>query len=289
MKLRIGLPKGSLQEATFSLFERAGFLFKSSSRSYEPVVNDPELEPILLRPQEIPQYVEDGVIDCGLTGHDWVVDCGVDVHEVCELRYSKLTTNPIRVVLAVHQDSPIQTVQDLQGKRIATEYVRLTERYLGERGVKAHVEFSWGACEVKVPLLVDAIVVNTETGSSLRAHNLRIVETLLTSTTRLVANRDAWRDEWKRGKIESLEILLTGAMNAAKLVGLKMNLPVARKDEILSLLPALRNPTLSPLADPEWVAAEVILDQTQVRELIPALKRAGATGLVEYPLNKVIY
>jgi ATP phosphoribosyltransferase len=250
MKLRIGLPKGSLQEATFSLFERAGFLFKSSSRSYEPVVNDPELEPILLRPQEIPQYVEDGVIDCGLTGHDWVVDCGVDVHEVCELRYSKLTTNPIRVVLAVHQDSPIQTVQDLQGKRIATEYVRLTERYLGERGVKAHVEFSWGACEVKVPLLVDAIVVNTETGSSLRAHNLRIVETLLTSTTRLVANRDAWRDEWKRGKIESLEILLTGAMNAAKLVGLKMNLPVARKDEILSLLPALRNPTLSPLADP---------------------------------------
>ncbi|HCD99535.1 MAG TPA: ATP phosphoribosyltransferase [Armatimonadetes bacterium] len=289
MKLRIGLPKGSLQEATFSLFERAGFLFKSSSRSYEPVVNDPELEPILLRPQEIPQYVEDGVIDCGLTGHDWVVDCGVDVHEVCELRYSKLTTNPIRVVLAVHQDSPIQTVQDLQGKRIATEYVRLTERYLGERGVKAHVEFSWGACEVKVPLLVDAIVVNTETGSSLRAHNLRIVETLLTSTTRLVANRDAWRDEWKRGKIESLEILLTGAMNAAKLVGLKMNLPVARKDEILSLLPALRNPTLSPLADPEWVAAEVILDQTQVRDLIPALKRAGATGLVEYPLNKVIY
>ncbi|MEJ5169875.1 MAG: ATP phosphoribosyltransferase [Fimbriimonadales bacterium] len=289
MKLRIGLPKGSLQEATFSLFERAGFLFKSSARSYEPVVNDPELEPILLRPQEIPQYVEDGVIDCGLTGHDWVVDCGADVLEVCELRYSKLTTNPIRVVLAVHQDSPIQSVQDLQGKRIATEYVRLTERYLAERGVRAHVEFSWGACEVKVPMLVDAIVVNTETGSSLRAHNLRIVETLLTSTTRLVANRASWEDEWKRAKIESLEILLTGAMNAAKLVGLKMNLPVAQKDEILALLPALRNPTLSPLADPQWVAAEVILDQTQVRDLIPALKRAGATGLVEYPLNKVIY
>ncbi len=289
MRLRIGLPKGSLQEATFSLFERAGFLFKSSSRSYEPVVNDPELEPILLRPQEIPQYVEDGVIDCGLTGHDWVVDCGVDVHEVCELRYSKLTTNPIRVVLAVHQDSPIQSIQDLQGKRIATEYVRLTERYLADKGVKAHVEFSWGACEVKVPMLVDAIVVNTETGSSLRAHNLRIVETLLTSTTRLVANRAAWEDAWKRAKIESLEILLTGAMNAAKLVGLKMNLPMAQKDEILSLLPALRNPTLSPLADPDWVAAEVILDQTQVRDLIPALKRAGATGLVEYPLNKVIY
>lgn len=289
MKLRIGLPKGSLQEATFSLFERAGYLFKSSSRSYEPMVNDDELEPILLRPQEIPQYVEDGIIDVGLTGFDWVTDCGVDLHEVCELRYSKLTTNPIRVVLAVHQASDIQSVKDLEGKRIATEYVRLVERYLNEHGVKAHVEFSWGACEVKVPLLVDAIVVNTETGSSLRAHNLRIVETLLTSTTRLVANKDAWKDEWKRAKIESLEILLTGAMNAAKLVGLKMNLPTAKKDEILSILPSLHNPTLSPLADPEWVAAEVIIDQTKVRDLIPALKRAGAEGLVEYPLNKVIY
>jgi len=289
MKLRIGLPKGSLQEATFSLFERAGYLFKSSSRSYEPMVNDDELEPILLRPQEIPQYVEDGIIDVGLTGHDWVTDCGVDVHEVCELRYSKLTTNPIRVVLAVHQASEVQSVKDLEGKRIATEYVRLVERYLGDHGVNAHVEFSWGACEVKVPLLVDAIVVNTETGSSLRAHNLRIVETLLTSTTRLVANKNAWQDEWKRSKIESLEILLTGAMNASKLVGLKMNLPTARKDEILSILPSLHNPTLSPLADPEWVAAEVIIEQTKVRDLIPALKRAGAEGLVEYPLNKVIY
>ncbi len=289
MKLRIGLPKGSLQEATFSLFERAGYLFKSSSRSYEPMVNDDELEPILLRPQEIPQYVEDGIIDVGLTGFDWVTDCGVDLHEVCELRYSKLTTNPIRVVLAVHQASDIQSVKDLEGKRIATEYVRLVERYLNEHGVKAHVEFSWGACEVKVPLLVDAIVVNTETGSSLRAHNLRIVETLLTSTTRLVANKAAWKDDWKRAKIESLEILLTGAMNAAKLVGLKMNLPTAKKDEILSILPSLHNPTLSPLADPEWVAAEVIIDQTKVRDLIPALKRAGAEGLVEYPLNKVIY
>lgn len=289
MKLRIGLPKGSLQEATFSLFERAGYLFKSSSRSYEPMVNDDELEPILLRPQEIPQYVEDGIIDVGLTGHDWVTDCGVDVHEVCELRYSKLTTNPIRVVLAVHQGSEINSVKDLQGKRIATEYVRLVERYLSDNGVKAHVEFSWGACEVKVPLLVDAIVVNTETGSSLRAHNLRIVDTLLTSTTRLVANKEAWNDEWKRSKIESLEILLTGAMNAAKLVGLKMNLPIDKKDEILSILPSLHNPTLSPLADTEWVAAEVIIDQTKVRDLIPALKRAGAEGLVEYPLNKVIY
>ncbi len=289
MKLKIGLPKGSLQEATFNLFEKAGFKFKASSRSYEPVVNDPELDPILLRPQEIPQFVADGVLDAGLTGHDWITDCGVDVHEVCELRYSKLTNNPIRIVLAVHQDSQIQGVRDLQGKRIATEYVRLTERYLAQNGVTSQVEFSWGACEVKVPTLVDAIVVNTETGSSLRAHNLRIVETLLTSTTRLVANKDAWNDDWKRQKLESLEILMTGAMNASRLVGLKMNLPRADEEAILGLLPALKTPTLSPLSDPAWVAAEVILDEIQVRDLIPVLKRAGATGLVEYPLNKVIF
>lgn len=289
MKLRLGLPKGSLQEATFSLFDRAGYKFKTGSRSYEPMVNDAELDPVLLRPQEIPMYVADGVIDAGLTGHDWVTDCGVDVHEICELRYSKLTNNPIRVVLAAHQDTPIQSLADLHGKRIATEYVRLTERHLKERGVDAHVEFSWGACEVKVPNLVDAIVVNTETGSSLRAHNLRIVETLLTSTTRLIANRASWADDWKREKLEAMEILLTGAMNASKLVGLKMNLPSEQKERILGILPALKNPTISPLADPNWIAAEVILEEHQVRDLIPALKKAGATGLVEYPLNKVIY
>lgn len=290
MKLKLGLPKGSLQEATFALFGRAGFQFKMSSRSYQPVVNDPELEPILLRPQEIPQYVEDGVIDAGLTGHDWIADCGVSLHEVCELRYSKLTYNPIRVVLAAAEGSPIQSVCDLEGKRIATEYVRLTRRYLEDKGVKAYVEFSWGACEVKVPEgLVDAIVVNTETGSSLRAHNLRIVDTLLTSTTRLVCGKEVWKDEWKHTKLESLQILLEGAMNAAKLVGLKMNVPISRQAEVLSLLPALKNPTLSPLADPNWIAAEVILEEDQVRDLIPALKRGGATGIVEYPLNKVIY
>jgi ATP phosphoribosyltransferase len=289
MTLKLGLPKGSLQEPTFSLFEKAGYAFKISSRSYQPLVDDPTIEPILLRPQEIPVYIQEGVIDAGLTGLDWIADSNAKVHEVCELRYSKLTTNPIRVVLAVHNDSPVQSIQDLEGKRIATEYVRLTERYLGERGVKAGVEFSWGACEVKVPTLVDAIVVNTETGSSLRAHNLRIVDELLLSTTRFVANLSAWEDSWKREKIESLQILLEGAMNAAKLVGLKMNLPKAHQAEILGILPSLRNPTLSPLADPDWVAAEVILDHGQVRELIPALKRAGATGLVEYPLNKVIY
>lgn len=289
MVLKLGLPKGSLQEATFSLFQRAGFAFHISSRSYQPVVDDPEIEPVLLRPQEIPQYVADGVIDAGLTGHDWVMDCGVDVHEVCELRYSKLTSNPIRVVMAVHSDAPYQSVGDLNGKRLATEYVRLTQRFLEAKGVAAQVEFSWGACEVKVPSLVDAIVVNTETGSSLRAHNLRIIETLLTSTTRLVCGHDVWADAEKRHKLESLEILLTGAMNASKLVGLKMNVPVESKETVLGLLPALQNPTLSPLADPDWVAAEVILSEKEVRDLIPALKRAGATGIVEYPLNKVIY
>ncbi|HEY0867366.1 MAG TPA: ATP phosphoribosyltransferase, partial [Fimbriimonas sp.] len=216
-------------------------------------------------------------------------DSNAQVHEVCELRYSKLTTNPIRIVLAVHNDSPICSVKDLEGKRIATEYVRLTERYLKGHAVNAGVEFSWGACEVKVPTLVDAIVVNTETGSSLRAHNLRIIDELLLSTTRFVANLQAWDDPWKREKIESLQILLEGAMNAAKLVGLKMNLPKAQQAEILGILPSLHHPTLSPLADSGWIAAEVILDHSQVRDLIPALKRAGATGLVEYPLNKVIY
>ncbi|MDR3691484.1 MAG: ATP phosphoribosyltransferase [Fimbriimonas sp.] len=289
MKLKLGLPKGSLQEATFALFQKAGYSFKVSSRSYQPVVDDETIEPILLRPQEIPMYIEQGVIDAGLTGKDWIADSGAKVHEICELRYSKLTSNPIRIVLAVHNDSPVQTVQDLQGKRIATEYVRLTQRYLDENGVSAMVEFSWGADEVKVPILVEAIVVNTETGSSLRAHNLRIVDTLLTSTTRFVASDEAMKNPWKRTKIESLEILLTGAMNATKLVGLKMNLPKDRQQEILSILPSLKNPTLSTLTDENWLAAEVILSETEVRELVPALKRAGATGLVEYPLNKVIY
>lgn len=289
MKLKLGLPKGSLQEATFALFEKAGYSFKVSSRSYQPVVDDETIEPILLRPQEIPTYIQQGVIDAGLTGKDWISDSGAVVHEVCELRYSKLTDNPIRVVLAVHNDSSVESVKDLQGKRIATEYVRLATRYLAEHNVEAAVEFSWGADEVKVPTLVDAIVVNTETGNSLRAHNLRIVDVLLTSTTRFVASPAAMNDDWKRTKIESLEILLTGAMNARKLVGLKMNLPIDKQVEILAILPSLKNPTISTLADPDWIAAEVILSESEVREIIPALKRAGATGLVEYPLNKVIF
>lgn len=288
-KLRLGLPKGSLQEATFNLFRKAGWDFKvPSGRSYEPISDDAELEAVLLRPQEIPLYVQDGVLDAGITGYDWVQDCGADVREVLELQYSKNTRNPIRVVIAVHQESPFQSVQDLQGKRIATEYVRLTERYLRQQGVQAHVEFSWGACEVKVPNLVDAIVVNTETGSSLRAHNLRILEVILHSTTRLIANHTAWEDAFKREKIESIALMLQGALNADRLVGLKMNVHEANLDAVLAQLPALRKPTLSPLSDKGWYAVETILDEGQVREIIPRLRRAGAEGLVEYPLNKVI-
>ena len=290
MPLRLGIPKGSLQEATFSLFEKAGWRFRVDSRSYQPVVDDPEIEPTLLRPQEIPRYIEEGVIDAGLTGLDWITDCGAEVHEVCELRYSKLTTNPIRVVLAVSRESGYKALPDLAGKRIATEYVRLTERFLGGRGVQAQVEFSWGACEVKIAQgVADAIVVNTETGSSLRAHNLEVIETLLTSTTRFVCSHAAWADAFKREKIEGMAILLQGAMNAARLVGLKMNLPASARSEVLGLLPALQNPTVSPLADERFLAVEVILSEDEVRELVPKLKKAGATGLVEYPLNKVIF
>lgn len=288
-KVKLGLPKGSLQEATFALFRKAGWNFHvPSGRSYEPVVDDPELEAVLLRPQEIPLYVQDGVLDAGITGYDWIQDCGAQVHEVLELQYSKHTRNPIRVVLAVHNDSPIQSLHDLEGKRIATEYVRLTERYLKERGVSAHVEFSWGACEVKVPTLVDAIVVNTETGSSLRAHNLRILEVLLYSTTRLIANPTAWQDPAKREKIENLALMLEGALNAGALVGLKMNVHENNLDAVLAVLPALRNPTLAPLSNKGWYAVETIIEERIARDLIPRLRRAGAEGLVEYPLNKVI-
>jgi ATP phosphoribosyltransferase len=290
VKLKIGIPKGSLQEATFTLFRKAGFEFRmSSGRSYHPTVDDPEIDPLLIRPQEIPRYVEEGILDVGLTGKDWIEDNGSDVEEVGEFQYSKATLNAIRVVLAAPNDSNIQGPGDLAGKRIATEYVRLTERYLQKNGVKASVEFSWGACEVKVPELVDAIVVNTETGSSLRAHNLKIVDTLLTSTTRLIANKAAWRDSWKRGKTENIALLLRGALNAEQLVGLKMNVPRSALDTVNGILPALKKPTVSPLSDSAWVALEIIVEEKIVRDLLPALKRAGAEGLVEYPLNKVIY
>lgn len=289
-RLKIGLPKGSLQEATFALFRKAGYDFRlNSGRSYHPTVDDPEVEPLLIRPQEISRYVEQGILDVGLTGKDWIEDNGSDVVEVGDFTYSKTTLNPIRVVLAAAAESGIASAADLEGKRIATEYVRLTRRYLDRNGVNADVEFSWGACEVKVPQLVDAIVVNTETGSSLRAHNLRIVDTLLTSTTRLIANREAWNDGWKRAKTENLAMLLRGALNAEQMVGLKMNVPQARLREVSALLPALRTPTISQLSDPKWVALEIIVEERVVRDLLPGLKRAGAEGLVEYPLNKVIY
>jgi ATP phosphoribosyltransferase len=289
-QLKIGIPKGSLQEATFALFAKAGFEFRiSSGRSYHPGVDDPELEPLLIRPQEIPRYVESGILDAGLTGKDWIEDNAASVVEVAELAYSKATLNPIRIVLAVPNSSPFRSVEDLAGKRIATEYVRLTERYLHDHRVAASVEFSWGACEVKVPDLVDAIVVNTETGSSLRAHDLKVIDTLLTSTTRFIANRASWESKWKRSKIENLTLLLRGALNAEIYVGLKMNVARKNLDAVMALLPALKNPTLSPLSDPDWVALEIIVSENTVRDLLPPLKRSGAEGIVEYPLNKVIF
>ena len=290
MILKLGLPKGSLQDATFKLFANAGWDIRVDSRSYQPVVDDPEISALLIRPQEIPRYLEDGILDAGLTGKDWIENNGADVHEVCELTYSKVTRNPIRIVLAVPQDSEIEGPKDLAGKRIATEYVPLTERYFHSHGVTdMNVEFSWGADEVKVPVLADAIVVNTETGSSLKAHNLRIVDTLLTSTTRLVANHTAWADPEKRAKIEDMALLLTGALQSYAMVGLKMNVAQAKFEEVIAQLPSLKTPTVSPLFGGSGFAIEIIIEEKLARDLIPRLKRAGAEGLVEYPLNKVIY
>jgi ATP phosphoribosyltransferase len=286
--LRIGIPKGSLQQATLDLFRRAGYAFGVDSRSYYLRTDDPELEATLLRAQEIPRYVAEGVLDAGLTGYDNVVDSGVEVVEVAELTYSKSTARPYRWVLAVPEDSPVQSPQDLQGKRIATELVNLTRRYLERHGVQATVEFSWGATEIKAPYLVDAIVEGTETGSTLRSHRLRIVDTLLESTPRWVANPTAYGDGWKREKMENLALLLRGALDAEGMVGLKMNVPRSRLEAIVGLLPAMKRPTISALADEEWVAVETILTERVVRDLLPRLKRAGAEGFVEYPLNKVI-
>ena len=288
-KLRIGMPKGSLQDATFGLFKKAGWDFRVSTRSYQPVVDDDELDPVLLRAQEIARYVAAGVLDVGLTGHDNVMESEADVHEVAELVYSKATSRPYRWVLAVPSDSGIRGPQDLQGKRIATEMVNLTKRYLEKHGVTAHVEFSWGATEVKVPDLVDAIVEGTETGSTLAAHGLKIVDTLLESTTRLVANHQAWQDPWKRRKIENIALLLQGALDADNLVGLKMNVAKENLERVTKLLSSLRKPTVSPLDEDGWVALETIIPEKTVRDILPALRRAGAQGLVEYPLNKVIY
>ncbi|MCG3148496.1 MAG: ATP phosphoribosyltransferase [Verrucomicrobiae bacterium] len=287
--LRLGVPKGSLQESTFALLAKAGWKISSSSRSYIPRTDDPELELRLIRAQEISRYVEHGFLDAGLTGADWIAENNSDVQVVAEIAYSKQTTNPARWVLAVPNDSPIKSVKDLQGKRIATELVEHTRRWLKKNNVQAEVEFSWGATEVKAPELVDAIVDITETGSSLRANNLRIVEELVRSFPQLIANNQSWTDAWKKQKIEILAMMLRGALQAEEKVGLKMNVPRAKLESLLQQLPALRNPTISHLSREDWVAVETIIDEKVVREIIPQLKAAGAEGIIEYPLNKVIY
>ncbi|MFO0948363.1 MAG: ATP phosphoribosyltransferase [Planctomycetota bacterium] len=286
--LKLGIPAGSLQEATGELFKKAGYDIRFSSRSYYPSIDDDEIDCLLIRAQEMARYVELGVIDAGLTGLDWILENRADVHEVAELVFSKTSRRPVRWVLAVPEDSPVQSVKDLSGKRIATEVVNLTADYLSKHGVTAQVEFSWGATEVKPPRLADAIVEVTETGSSLRANNLRIVETLLESTTRFIANRTSWSDPWKREKIEHLVLMLTGVLHAEGKVGLMMNVRKPDLPRILDLLPSLKNPTISPLADETWVAVNTILDEKQVRDLLPRLKIAGAQGIVETPINKII-
>ena len=288
-KLRFGLPKGSLQEATIEKMAKAGFNIQVSSRSYIPYVDDDELEIRLIRAQEISRYVDHGYLDCGITGHDWITENDSKVHEVGEFLFSKATRQPARWVLAVPEDSPVKSVKDLEGKRIATEVVNLTKSYLRRHKVKAEVEFSWGATEFKAHELVDAIVELTETGSSLRANRLRIVDTLLSSTPRLIANHQAWKDSWKRAKIENLALLLKGALEAEAKVGLKMNIDQKNLGNLLRSLPSLRNPTISNLSQHGWVAVETIIDEHVVRDLIPKLKAAGAEGIIEYPLNKVVY
>ncbi len=286
--LKLGIPAGSLQEATAELFRRAGYKITFSSRSYFPTIDDDEIECMLIRAQEMARYVEDGVLDAGLTGHDWIMENGSNVHEVAELVFSKVSRRPVRWVLCVPETSPIKSVQDLAGKRIATEAVGLTERYLANHGVKAKVEFSWGATEVKPPKLADAIVEVTETGSSLRANHLRILEEVLTSTPRFIANHQAYADPWKRQKVDDVVLMLRGAMAAEGKVGLMMNVPREQLQQVLSILPALQQPTVSSLSDDKWVDVNTILDEAIVRNIIPRLKAAGARGIVEYALTKII-
>ncbi len=287
-RLKLGLPKGSLQDATFRLFEHAGWNFNVGAREYFPTVDDPELSAVLLRAQEMPSYVASGVLDAGLTGLDWIRERGVDVVEVSDLIYAKQGLGMYRWVLAVHESSDIRSPKDLEGKRIATELVNVAKSYLKEHGVTAEVEFSWGATEAKIPDLADAIIEGTETGSTLRANNLRVVDTLMESSTRLIANKESWQDAWKRSKLESIALLLTGALTARHKVVLKMNV---HKDDVLAVidvLPALKKPTISHLSDEIWHAVETVVDQNQVRDLIPILKSKGAEGIIEFPLNKVV-
>ena len=286
--LRLGLPKGSLQESTLKLFRKAGYHIYVSGRSYYPSFDDPDIESMLIRAQEMAGYVENGILDCGLTGLDWIMEQNADIHEAAELIYAKEGLKPVKWVIAVPNDSKIKKVEDLEGKRIATELVGFTKRYLKSKGVKAEVDFSWGATEVKPPHLCDAIVELTETGRSLVANNLRIIDTLLESSTRFISNKKAWQDKWKRQKMENIILLLKGALAAEEKVGLKMNVQEDSLKKILSLLPSLHSPTISALTEKGWHDIDVIIDERVVRDLIPKLKDAGATGIVEYPLNKVI-
>jgi ATP phosphoribosyltransferase len=287
-QLRLGVPAGSLQEATAELFKKAGYKITYASRSYYPAIDDPEIHCTLIRAQEMARYVEDGSLDCGLTGYDWVLENEAKVVELAELVFSKVSRRPVRWVLAVPNDSPIQSAKDLQGKRVATELVGVTRRWLAKQGVEAHVEFSWGATEVKPPRLADAIVDVTETGSSLKANNLRVIAELLTSTTRFIASERAYADPWKKRKMDDIVLMLQGAMAAEGKVGLMLNVRMNDLDAVLKVLPALQNPTVSSLSDKHWVAINTILDENVVRHIIPQLKAAGATGIVEYPLNKII-
>jgi ATP phosphoribosyltransferase len=288
MKLKLGIPKGSLQEASLQLFRRAGYEIKVNPRSYFPVIDDEEIECMLIRAQEMARYVEDGILDAGLTGKDWILENDADVVEVADLVYAKQTYGKVRWVLAVPEKSPFRGVKDLQGKIIATELVKVTERYLAQNAVKAKVEFSWGATEVKPPVLADAIVEVTETGSSLRANGLRIVETVLESNTKLIANHAAWEDEWKRRKLETVVMLLKGAIEASGKVGLMLNVRREDLERVLAVLPALKRPTISNLSEPDWVAVNTVIEEKTVREIIPRLKAANAQGIVEYPLNKIV-
>jgi len=286
--LKLGLPKGSLQESTLKLFRKAGYQVSVDARSYYPIFDDTQIEAMLIRAQEMPRYVENGVLDCGLTGKDWILEQEADIYEVAGLNYAKGGLRPVRWVIAVPDDSGIKGINDLNGKRIATELVGFTRKYLKSKGIKAQVDFSWGATEVKPPYLADAIVELTETGASLKANNLRIIETILESSTRFIANKKAWRDKWKRQKMENIVMLLKGALTAEEKVGLKMNVPEKSLKKVVSLLSAMHSPTISPLSGKGWYALEVMIDEKIVRELIPRLKIAGASGIVEYPLNKVI-
>jgi ATP phosphoribosyltransferase len=287
-KLKIGLPKGSLQKQTIDLFDKAGFNIYGHERSYRPAIDDPEIEIRILRAQEIGRYVDHGFLDCGITGQDWIAENAANVETLCELQYSRASAAPTRWVLIVPEDSPVQTAADLEGKTIATEALGLTRRYFEEKGVNAEIEFSWGATEVKVPELVDAIVDVTETGSSIRANKLRIVDTIMTSSPQFIANPTAFQDSWKKAKMDRISLLLQGALAARDKVVLKMNVPKNDLQKILKSIPSLRQPTVSPLWDDAWVAVETVMDESQVREIIPQLKENGAEGIIEFPLNKVI-